>query len=45
MKTNCIQIKIGNEVIKFSGVEVDSTSGLTSVLSKINNNIYEEELK
>lgn len=44
MKTNCIQIKIGNEVIKFSGVEVDSTSGLTSVLSKINNNIYEKEL-
>lgn len=44
MKTNCIQIKIGNEVIKFSGVEVDSTSDLTSVLSKINNNIYEKEL-
>ena len=44
MKTNCIQIKIGNEVIKFSGVDVDSTSDLTLVLNKINNNIYEKEL-
>lgn len=44
MKTNCIQIKIGNEVIKFSGVDVDSTSDLTLVLSKINNNIYKKEL-
>ena len=44
MKTNCIQIKIGNEVIKFSGVDVDSTSDLTLVLSKINNNIYRKEL-
>ena len=44
MKTNCIQIKIGNEVIKFSGVDVDSTSDLTLILSKINNNIYRKEL-
>ena len=44
MKTNCIQIKIGNEVIKFSGVDVDSTSDLTLVLNKINNNIYKKEL-
>ena len=44
MKTNCIQIKIGNEVIKFSGVDVDSTSDLTLVLSKINNDIYKKEL-
>lgn len=45
MKTNCIQIKIGKEVIKFSGVEVDSTSDLNQVLKQINTTIYEKDLK
>lgn len=44
MKSDCIQIKINNESIQFSGVEVDSTSDLNTVLKKINRPNYEDKL-